>query len=262
MKKIRRIAAAVLAAAIIINFSSCVFVESIGEIDGETSGTTEPFSIPSSEEQTSSEPGSAFSEISSSEGTTLEGGAVVIGVTSKGYEIIDIDGITYINGILIVNKTYSVPQSYAPGDLTPECKEAFNKLVKAAAADGLNIFVQSGYRSYETQRGLYNRYCERDGKERADTYSARPGYSEHQTGLAIDVNSVSRSFAGTPEGKWIAGNSYKYGFIVRYGQEKESLTGYSYEPWHIRYVGVAMAQAIYDSGLCLEEYLGISSVYA
>lgn len=259
MKKFSRIAALFLAAVLLINMSSCLFVESADKTENSSKA---PSSEHASSSGISSGPDDALFEGSQHEPSSGDSGNSAKNVTSKGYEIIDDDGLTYINGVLVVNKTYSVPQSYGPGDLTPECKEAFDELVAAAAKDGLNIFIVSGYRSYATQKNLYNRYCSRDGQQVADTYSARPGFSEHQTGLAIDVNSVNYSFADTREGRWIASNSYKYGFIVRYGQGKENITGYAYEPWHIRYVGVAMAQAIYDSGLCLEEYLGISSVYA
>lgn len=264
MKKILRIVAVFSAAALLINVSSCVFVETAGETEDTSQINTESVAPeqPSSDDEAPSETPESSTQIPPETTSNADPGKVVVGISGKGYEIIDVDGVTYIDGVLVVNKTYSVPQDYAPGDLTPECMEAFNSLVAAAAEDGLNIFVVSGYRSFETQRNIYNRYCDRDGQERADTYSARPGFSEHQTGLAIDVNSVSFSFANTAEGQWIASNSYKYGFIVRYMQGKEDITGYAYEPWHIRYVGVAMAQAIYDSGLCLEEYLGISSVYA
>ena len=96
----------------------------------------------------------------------------------------------------------------------------------------------------------------------ADRYSARPGHSEHQTGLAFDLNSLDQSFGQTKEGKWIAANSWKYGFILRYPQDKEAQTGYMYEPWHVRYLGKDVAKKVYDSGLCLEEYLNITSVYA
>ncbi len=183
------------------------------------------------------------------------------GYTSKGYKIEQKDGFTYINGVLIVNKTYSIPASYAPGDLTPDCSSAFAKLQNAASQDGISIYSISGYRSYQTQTNLYNRYCARDGQAAADTYSARPGHSEHQTGLAIDVNSLSHTFADTAEGKWLAANAHKFGFIIRYTKDKQSVTGYAYEPWHIRYIG-DLAEDIYNSGLCLEEYFGITSVYS
>ena len=186
----------------------------------------------------------------------------VVGYTSKGYVISQKNGITYVNNVLIANKTYSLPESYNPGDLLSDCAKAFKEMKSAAANEGLNIWNASGFRSYELQKSLYNRYSDRDGKEAADRYSARPGHSEHQSGLAIDLNEISSSFKDTAAGKWVAENCHKYGFILRYPQGKEAQTGYMYEPWHIRYVGVDTATKIYNSGLCLEEYFGITSAYA
>ena len=171
------------------------------------------------------------------------------------------DGVTYINGILIANKTYSLPADYAPGvDATAEA--AFNEMAQAAAAEGLNIYISSSFRSYEYQDRIYNNYVARDGQAAADTYSARPGHSEHQTGLAFDLNTIDDSFAATPEAAWVAKHAHEYGFIIRYPADKESITGYKYEPWHIRYLGVETATDVYESGLCLEEYLDITSIYA
>lgn len=185
----------------------------------------------------------------------------IAGCSENGYLIFEADGITYIDGIPIVNKTYSLPSSFAPDGLLSECKAAFNKLQTAAAEKGLSVYISSGYRSFAKQESIYNRYVSRDGKELADTYSARPGHSEHQTGLAIDLNTISKSFADTPEGKWVAAHCHEYGFIIRYPKGKSDITGYMYEPWHIRYVGKEIAEKIYDSGLCLEEYYGITSEY-
>lgn len=170
---------------------------------------------------------------------------------------------TYINNILIVNKSYPLPKDYRPDndELTSETSNAFEKMRVDAQAEGLNLYISSGFRSYEYQAQLYQRYADRDGYEKADTYSARAGYSEHQTGLAFDLNTIDDSFANTPEGKWIAENCWKYGFILRYPKGKEAQTGYQYEPWHLRYLGEDMAKKVYDSGLCLEEYLGITSQY-
>lgn len=173
-----------------------------------------------------------------------------------------IDGVTYIQGVMIVNKTYSLPQSYNPNGLTAETKAAFAELQAAASADGLSVYSVSDFRSYEAQDTLYNNYVARDGKEAADTYSARPGHSEHQTGLTIDCNYAGDAFHDTPEAKWLENNAWKYGFIIRFPKGKEDKTGYKYESWHIRYVGKDMAKKIYDSGLCLEEYFGIESKYA
>ena len=168
---------------------------------------------------------------------------------------------TYINGILIVNKSYPLPSTYGPGDLTDECASAFEEMREAAAEQGLELYVSSGFRSYELQSSLYQRYCDNDGQEAADTYSARPGHSEHQTGLAIDLNTITSDFAYTAEGQWVAEHCWEYGFILRYPADKVDITGYMYEPWHIRYLGKATAKAVYESGLCLEEYLGVDSVY-
>ncbi len=197
---------------------------------------------------------------------TLAAGYTFKGYTSKGYALAEKDGMTYVVSpygyTLIANKTYSLPSSYAPGGLTSECSAAFNRLANAAAYSGLNIYVISGYRSYSTQYNLYNRYVAADGRAAADTYSARPGHSEHQTGLAMDVNSLSSFFAYTAEGRWLAANAHKYGFVIRYAADKENITGYIYEPWHIRYLGVDLATAVYNSGLCLEEFFGITSQYS
>ncbi len=172
----------------------------------------------------------------------------------------EVGGATYIDGILVVNKTYALPADYGNG-IDPDAQAAFDVMQAAAADEGLDIYISSGFRSYDYQAGLYQRYVDRDGAAEADRYSARPGHSEHQTGLAFDLNSIDASFADTAEGKWVARNCYKYGFIIRYPSDKEDITGYKYEPWHIRYLGEETAQAVYDSGLCLEEYLGITSEY-
>jgi len=172
-----------------------------------------------------------------------------------------LDGVTYINGILVVNKTYSLPSDYNPG-VDSTAQNALYTMFADAAKEGLSLWVKSGVRTYADQKWQYNLYVERDGKALADTYSARPGHSEHQTGLAFDLNSLYKSFGDTAEGKWLAANCHKYGFIIRYPAGKEHLTGYMYEPWHVRYVGTDHSYAIMESGLCLEEYLGITSAYS
>lgn len=181
-------------------------------------------------------------------------------VTTSAVPVKNDSGVTYIQGILIANKTYGLPEDYNPG-LDSEAESAFNTLSEAAANQGLDIYLSSGFRSYETQARIYGSYVDSYGKESADTFSARPGYSEHQTGLAIDVNTIDDSFAGTPEAEWLANHAHEYGFIIRYPKGKESITGYKYEPWHIRYLGVEKATEVYNSGLTLEEFLGIDSEY-
>lgn len=172
-----------------------------------------------------------------------------------------VDGITYVNGILIANKSYSLPSSYGPGELTPETLSAFAEMKNAAAGDGVQLWVCSGYRSYAYQKELYDGYVASRGQASADTFSARPGHSEHQTGLAADINFADSRILNTPAAKWLADNCWKYGFIIRYPAGKENITGYQYEPWHVRYLGKEDAKLVYESGLCLEEYLKIDSVY-
>lgn len=182
--------------------------------------------------------------------------------TSKGFKGVTKNGVTYIEGYLVVNKTYTLPSSYGNG-LTNATTEAFNKMQAAAKVDGLNIYISSGFRSYSYQKTLYNNYVNRDGVTAADTYSARAGHSEHQSGLAFDVNTINDSFANTEEGKWLNDNCYKYGFILRYPKGKSDETGYQYEPWHFRYVGVELAEKLYNNGnwITVEDYFGITSKY-
>lgn len=182
--------------------------------------------------------------------------------TSKGFSGKTVNGVTYIDGVLIANKTYSLPSNYGNG-LTTETRNAFNKMQADAKAVGLNIWLSSGYRSYYDQRSIYNGYVSRDGQAAADTYSARAGHSEHQTGLAFDLNTISDSFANTAEGKWVAENCHKYGLILRYPKGKDSITGYKYESWHLRYIGGDLPSKLYNNGdwITLEEYFGIDSKY-
>ena len=168
--------------------------------------------------------------------------------------------------LILVNKYNYLDEDYVPnlvdidsaygdwGSLTPDTYEAFKVMVAGAAEDGIRLFSCSPYRSYELQSTLYHRYGDRDGYDKADTYSARPGSSEHQTGLAIDINAADDWFNDTKEAKWLADNAYKYGFILRYPKGKEYLTGYQYESWHYRYVGKEVAKYIYDHDITFEEY--------
>ncbi len=177
-----------------------------------------------------------------------------------GLVIEEIDGCTYADGVLIVNKSYMVPQSYGSG-ITAETQQAFDTMQSAAAREGLTLFICSGFRSYDYQATLYNNYVARDGQTAADTYSARPGHSEHQTGLALDINSTDGSMATSAEGLWLAEHCAEYGFVIRYPQGKEHITGYMYEPWHVRYLGTELAAELTEKELTLEEYFGLTSEY-
>ncbi|MFX3674914.1 MAG: D-alanyl-D-alanine carboxypeptidase family protein [Paenisporosarcina sp.] len=168
---------------------------------------------------------------------------------------------TYIQGILVANKHFPLPSTYAPGE-SKEAREAFNKLASAARLEGFELVAFSTYRSYDYQKTLYEKYVEKDGQEAADRYSARPGYSEHQSGLAFDIGEknfeqhfASSTFGSTPAGMWIADHAHEYGFILRYPLGKEKITGYMHESWHFRFVGVGPAQDMYSNNKTLEEYL-------
>lgn len=166
--------------------------------------------------------------------------------------------------LMLVNKFYTVGSGYVPklksvtggGSMEPTAAAAFEKMVAAAKNDGISLWNVSGYRSYGTQQSLYNNYKKRDGQAKADTYSARPGSSEHQTGLATDICTASSSahFENTDKYKWLINNSYKYGFILRYPEGKTYITGYKFEPWHYRYVGVEAATYIHNNNITFEEY--------
>ena len=172
----------------------------------------------------------------------------------------DVDFIPLVNNIPIANKTYPLPKDYDPG-LDPRARSAFMQLQLDAAAEGLHIFGISDYRSYDYQTQVYAGWKAMYGEE-ADLVSARPGFSEHQLGLAIDVNSPEYAFADTPEGKWLAEHCADYGFIIRYpSYASKQYTGYSYEPWHIRYLGKALAKQVTETGMTLEECLKIDSYY-
>mgnify|MGYP001949993829 CR=1 FL=1 len=181
---------------------------------------------------------------------------------------------------VLVNKQRKLPENYKPADLVfpnvpfllPEKSEkrmmreeaarALEQMFAAAEADGIALAGVSAYRSHEYQKTLFARYVAKDGLEKARTYSAYPGTSEHETGLAIDISGIDGAcaaescFAGTAEAEWLAAHAAEFGFIVRYPLGKEEITGYMYEPWHLRYVGVELAKEVTEKGVTLEEYFG------
>ena len=162
---------------------------------------------------------------------------------------------------MVVNKKHKLPADYNPGE-NPNAGEKVRELIKKMQELGFSISNQySGFRSYEYQTKLYQNYVNKDGKEAADTYSARPGYSEHQTGLAFDIlNGAGGLLGENPQDEkaieWLHSHAHEYGFIVRFQEGKEAITGYQAEAWHLRYVG-DIAEKIYTSNLTLEEYFGV-----
>lgn len=183
---------------------------------------------------------------------------------------------------VIVNKSNPLnPTKYIPSDLVmpdvpvrvpgnetmqirSEPSGALKELFTEAKTAGYDLMLASGYRSYGYQQNLYNGYVKDYGQDAADRTSARPGYSEHQTGLSADIEPTNKEceldecFGDMPQGKWLAANAYKYGFIIRYPKDKISLTGYNYEPWHIRYVGKILAAEMHAQGITtLEEFFGV-----
>jgi zinc D-Ala-D-Ala carboxypeptidase len=182
---------------------------------------------------------------------------------------------------VLVNKRYPLPKGYVPADLVapavklrlPADQEQMKirkrvessliSMFNAAKADGITLVFGSGYRSEKLQESFYTQYKNQSGQAAADTFSARPGHSEHQTGLAFDATTANGSchlevcFGDTPEGTWLAKNAYKYGFIIRYPEGKTTVTGYQYEPWHLRYVGAEVAAKIIEQNSTFEEFSGL-----
>lgn len=185
----------------------------------------------------------------------------------------------------LANKENVLPSNYVPEDLKvvkciqfvnlytshenqlrAEAADALEVMITQARKEGLTFYGASGYRSYEAQTGIYKSNLQTYGYEHTNKYVAKPGTSEHQTGLALDITNKAgikdgliEEFAHSREGEWIAHNCYKYGFVVRYPKDKENITGYQYEPWHIRYVGKGASEEMYNNNQCLEEYLGVAT---
>jgi zinc D-Ala-D-Ala carboxypeptidase len=199
----------------------------------------------------------------------------VAGGTTTSYDIDSASSLT-----VVVNKHRPLdPLSYVPKPLTrikteqlrSDAAQAYQQMVKAAKAERVNVVAVSGYRSYDHQASLYDSYVQQYGQETADTIAARPGHSEHQTGLAMDVGNSSGvcalqdCFEDTPVGVWVAKNAHKHGFIIRYPKDEQDVTGYKYEPWHLRYVGIDLATKIQAGAVAgstsdidtMEEFFGL-----
>lgn len=178
----------------------------------------------------------------------------------------NIDGTSFL-----VNRQHAVSRNYAPETrkvngpgmsqtMREDGATALEEMFEAAKEDGIQLAIVSGYRSYSKQSTIYSRKKAQNGVEEANKVSAIPGTSEHQLGLAMDLakkgsSQLNSSFGKTKEGQWVAENAHRYGFIVRYMEGYEDVTGYIYEPWHVRYVGRETAEAIYESGVPMETYM-------
>ena len=178
---------------------------------------------------------------------------------NQNTELVLVNKYNYLKEDFIPENLQSINSNYALGNmkLVSYAKEAFEKLSHAAKQEKLNIIAMSTYRSYNYQVNLYNRYGENDGKVAADTYSGRPGHSEHQTGLAVDVYNIKETytnFENTKEFTWMQEHAHEYGFILRFPKDKVNETGYQYESWHYRYVGKEIAKYIKDNKISFEEY--------
>ncbi|UOQ92720.1 M15 family metallopeptidase [Halobacillus shinanisalinarum] len=197
----------------------------------------------------------------------------------------DSDGLTIVNEPksiqVVVNKQRKLPEGYKPPDLVvpdvpfyfnefhpkkqmrEEAAHALEALFAGAKKNGIDLVAASGYRSYERQKSIYEQNVAERGEEEANQFSAKPGTSEHQTGLAMDVTSaqvafkLKQSFRQTNEGEWLANHAHEYGFVIRYLEGKSDITGYSYEPWHLRYVGKDISTNIHNQGETLEEFFGL-----
>ncbi|WP_051353310.1 D-alanyl-D-alanine carboxypeptidase family protein [Thalassobacillus devorans] len=179
------------------------------------------------------------------------------------------------NDIMLANKQHALSEDYVPNELVtpdvafsgeeeqlqPKAATALESMFKAAENDGVQLYAASGYRSYEYQKNLFQFWVSQYGEEQASRVSAKPGESEHQTGLTMDVTNkdvnfkLKQSFGDTEAGQWIEKHAAKYGFIIRYPDGKEPITGYAYEPWHLRFIGKDHAQAIMKNDITLETYL-------
>lgn len=191
---------------------------------------------------------------------------VNIGLDNKYYtNVINVSDSDNID--TIVNKYHQLSSDYEPKDLVKvkyggvtlrsEAATYFDKMCEDALKDNIYIYGGSGYRSFSHQTRLYNNYVSTDGFDNAERYSARPGFSEHQLGLAMDIMNKNWTFVSKndKEYTWLINNSYKYGFILRYPEGKEDITGYMYEEWHFRYFGLELAKKLYDSKMVYEEYI-------
>lgn len=273
--------------AMVVLLGGCALADDLAENKDKTTTQTEP----PKDQKAGSEPVDAQEEQSANQADQNreekpEKDSVDPDLTLEAAyfnEIVEANGKKEIanpdNILVLVNKEFSLPAGYAPGDLVrpkvafsfgeqdieksylrKEAAEALEQMFQAAAKEGIQLYASSGYRSYGRQQAIFQNEIEQVGEEKAAQVVATPGSSEHQTGLTMDITSESAQFALSEkfgemkEGEWLRNNAHLYGFILRYPKGKENITGYSYEPWHFRYVGKKAAKVIFERNWTLEEY--------
>lgn len=274
----------VLFAALVLASCNSEPDEDTGEDNDSAEETPEIGEEAETEESDESEENTVEEE-SDGEGDSVEEEPESEETEEDAYQIVTEEKIFDEGNIeALVNRQYRLSDDYVPYDLVPvevptifpdhpeinqlraPAAESLKKMFAAAEEDGIILHARSGYRSYGTQEIQYGSFVESHGEEAASRFSAPPGASEHQTGLAMDVTSESagyellESFGETAEGEWVRENAHEYGFIIRYHDGKEDITGYMYEPWHLRYVGKQLAHDIHESGLTYEEYIMKSGI--
>ncbi len=259
-----------------ILFAVLILASCDSEPEENTAEETEELEAPDETEENSEEADGEEETEETSESEETE---------AHTYEIVTEEEVFDESSIeALVNRQYLLSEDYVPHDLVtvevplifpehPEINqlrapaaESLKRMFAAAEEEGIILHARSGYRSYGTQEIQYGSFVETHGEEAASRFSAPPGASEHQTGLTMDVTSESvgyellESFGETAEGEWIKDNAHVYGFIIRYHEGREDITGYMYEPWHLRYVGKELAHDIHESGLTYEEYIMESGI--
>jgi LAS superfamily LD-carboxypeptidase LdcB len=271
------VAIAVLAGVLIVKNNSSNNQTAAAKIVSSSS----PTAAPSASATPTATPAETASAEPTAEATAaaVEETAASAEVSGCESEVIDAAYTNTDSLLLLANKKHKLPEGYAPADLVSvqipcyngsasmrsEAAEALLKMYNAALNDGVSLAVSSCFRDENYQSALYYKYVNMYGAATADTISSRPGYSDHQTGLAGDfvegsAADFNEEFEDTASGKWLAANAHLYGFIMRYPKGKASITGYEYEPWHFRYIGVANATSLYSAGPTesFEEYYNVS----
>ncbi len=200
-----------------------------------------------------------------------ENGSLIDGTyrTETGKELVIENGVAYIDEHVWVNKSFALPKEFTPGKITNQTDAAYKALAAAAKADGLNLVITSGYRSWNKQASTFDTYVKLETYENAIIHAARPGHSEHHTGEALDMVTLDPNKPSSEQTDnkvitaWLVENAHRFGFILRYPEGKTDITGYIYEPWHYRYVGLPLAEILHNEGnwITVEEYYGIDSVY-